>query len=419
MKKILMTALCAAVSSMTFAEISATDQRIALLEAELQRLKQEVAEQKVRHQKLATDQVHRLATVQPSTKAWVDNVDIYGIVRLDGAIDFKDTSARARTGNQINRVPFDSTTGTASDFTIAASRIGVDIKNLAGQADVIGKFEGDFWVDQGKGDGKLRIRHAYVGVDNWLLGQTWSLMSNTETMTEGLDYTQLLGVSTSRLPQVRHDFKFNPKHTLQLALEYAGDRTSALPSVTGKYHYRDKHLHLMGQGYINEKQAQLVDKNIKDLSWGVGVGFRYKFNPEQSLQAHYYHIKGDQKFVSYTAQGSTGDGATWGGDFSVDQHQNALLLNEFDVLSVGYSHKFNAEWRANIATAMLKYDSSTAYANANLSANKALTDHTLSVIYTPAPQVDLGAEYHLGKRENFSGDKADISRLNLAAIYKF
>lgn len=422
MKKILMTALCVAVSSITFAENGTTNQRIEILEAELQRLKQEVAEQKEQQHKLATDQVDVVTAVQTAqvpAKTWVDNVDLYGIVRLDGAIDFKDTSARARTGNQINRVPFDATTGTASDFTIAASRLGMDIKNLAGRDDVTAKFEGDFWVDQGKGDGKLRIRHAYVGFDNWLFGQTWSLMSNTETMTEGLDYTQLLGVSTSRLPQVRYDFRFNAANVLQLALEYAGDRTSALPSFTGKYTYRDQNLQLMGQGFINEKQAQLADKTVKDLSWGVGAGFRYKFNPQQSVQAHYYHIKGDQKFVSYTTQGSSADGAAWGGDFSVDQYQNSLLLNEFDVLSVGYSHKFNAEWRANIATAMLKYNSSNAYAKANLSANKALTDHTFSVIYTPAPQVDLGAEYHLGQRENFKGDTVDISRINLAAIYKF
>ena len=36
----------------------------------------------------------------------VDNVDVYGLIRFDGAVDFKSTTeARGRTINQINKVP--------------------------------------------------------------------------------------------------------------------------------------------------------------------------------------------------------------------------------------------------------------------------------------------------------------------------
>lgn len=423
MKKLILATACAMVTGTSFADFS-TEQRIGLLEAELQRLKQEVAAQKNANMELVQQQ-NKLTTEvksvsEKSVKSWTDNVDVYGILRMDGAVDFKDTSvARGRTSNQINKVPFDASQGNRSDFTVAASRIGFDIKNLAGREEVKAKLEADFWVDNGKGDGKLRIRHAYVSFDDWLFGQTWSLMSNMETMTESIDYTQFLGVSTTRLPQVRHDFNFNPQHKLQLALEYESDRTSELPALTAKYLYKNQAITLMGQGFINEKRAEVGGQDIDKVSWGVGLGARYKFTPKHSVQANYYHVKGDQRFVAYTHQGSSSDGAAMGGDYSVDLNNNSLVLNEFNSLTVGYSQKFNDQWRGNIATSWMQFADDNAYARANINNNKQLSDHAINLIYTPRPYLDLGMEYHLGERENFAGETADISRVNLSAQYKF
>ncbi|MEG0342189.1 MAG: DcaP family trimeric outer membrane transporter [Acinetobacter sp.] len=424
MKKLILAVACAAVTGTSFAENLTTEQRIHVLESELQRLKQEISVQKSANIQLAQQQTQLNSELKSSAQKNInhltENVDVYGILRLDGAVDFKDTTAaRGRTSNQINKVPFDAISGERSDFTIAATRFGVDIKNLADREDVKAKLEADFWVDNGKGDGKLRIRHAYVSFDDWLLGQTWSLMSNMETMTESIDYTQFLGVSTSRLPQIRRDFNFNASNKLQLALEYASDRTSELPALTAKYIYKNQAILLMGQGFINEKRAEVNQQDIDKVSWGIGLGARYKFTPQQSVQANYYHVKGDQKFVSYTTQGSSSDGAAMGGDYSIDLNNNSLLLNEFDSLTFGYSHKLNDQWRGNIAASWMKFTDDNAYAKANITNNKQLTDHAINLIYTPRPYLDLGVEYHLGERESFEGKTADISRVNLSAQYKF
>lgn len=61
----------------------------------------------------------------------VDNVDVYGLIRFDGAVDFKSTTeARGRTINQINKVPFTEPDSTRSDFTAAASRVVSWLKTL-------------------------------------------------------------------------------------------------------------------------------------------------------------------------------------------------------------------------------------------------------------------------------------------------
>jgi hypothetical protein len=39
--------------------------------------------------------------------------------------------------------------------------------------------------------------------------QTWSLMSNMETRTESVDYTQFVGTSYTRTPQIRYDWKID------------------------------------------------------------------------------------------------------------------------------------------------------------------------------------------------------------------
>ncbi len=146
MKKMILAAACAAASGSIFAD--STEQRILLLENELQRLKTELKEQKQQQNVLqAQQQEDRALTQKINTSSWKDNVDFYGILRMDGAVDFKSTTGRSsggRTSNKINSVPFDGVEGNRSDFTVAASRFGVDINHLGGRKDVKAKLEADF-----------------------------------------------------------------------------------------------------------------------------------------------------------------------------------------------------------------------------------------------------------------------------------
>lgn len=418
MNAFILTIVLSMVVGKAMAKNNVSEQRIDFLEQELNILKE-----KIDIQNEQIDAFTLLGEVKNNrVKLFDDNntFNVYGIIRVTGAFDFKNSSARGRTNNQINRVPFDTHTNSASDFTAATSRLGLDIKKITKNENLNAKLEVDFWSDQGKGDGKLRIRQAYLDLNqSWLLGQTWSLMSNMETMTESIDYTQFLGASTTRVPQVRYDWILDHSNKLQVALEYAGERTSILPALTAKYTYKNNNLHVIGQGFVNEKQADLDSTEIKEMSWGVGGGFRYKFSANQSIQANYYHVKGDQKFVQYTSQGSSSDGKTWGGDFSIHPQRSVLLMNEFNSASIGYSYNFNQKLRSNIAVGIMLFDDESAYAKNNQDSNKKLVDHTLNLIYTPVNNADLGLEYHYGEREIFKGNSANISRINVSASYKF
>ncbi|MFW2786595.1 DcaP family trimeric outer membrane transporter, partial [Acinetobacter baumannii] len=96
-----------------------------------------------------------------------------------------------------------------------------------------------------------------------------------------------------------------------------------------------------------------------------------------------------------------------------------LVMNKLNSINIGYSYKFNEQWRANLSASMFDYDDDTAYAKLNPDANKRLTDYAANVFYSPIEQMDIGMEYHQGKREVFDGRTADVSRVNFVSMYKF
>ncbi|WP_343622014.1 outer membrane trimeric porin-like protein DcaP [Acinetobacter proteolyticus] len=438
MKKLILATACAVASGTIFANTATTtEQRINLLETELQKLKAELQAQKQTQNNLQVKQakieenVEKNITAEtakpiaPSWVTWTDNVKVYGIARLDAAVDFKSSpDSGGRTTSSIYRTPFENdkrANHSRSDASINASRLGVYF-NSPDKA-VTGNVEADFFdsSNMGTGDGKFRIRHAYFTYKDWTFGQTWSLMSNMETRTESVDYTQFMGTSYTRTPQVRYDWKIDQNHDLKVALEHTGSRVSAFPSLTGRYTFKQGPLTALAQGFVNEKSVDVAKDTVKKVSWGAGTGIKYQFDPQQSVQANYQYIVGDQKFMPYTTQSGLANATALNaaGDFSLDQDKTDLLMNKLHSFNIGYSYKFNDQWRSNLSASLFEYDDNTEYAKLNQDANKRLTDYAANIFYSPAEQIDIGLEYHQGKREVFDGRTADVSRLNFVSMYKF
>ena len=437
MKKMVLVVACTMASGSLYANSTDnTEQRINFLESELQKLKVELETQKKEQMNLQVQQTEIQKTekkqeiiaekpVAPSWVTWADNVKVYGIARLDAAVDFKSSpDSGGRTTSSLSRTPFESSTRanhSRSDAAINASRLGVYFNSPDKQ--VTGNIEADFFDSStmGTGDGKFRIRHAFINYKDWTFGQTWSLMSNMETRTESVDYTQFVGTSYARLPQVRYDWKIDAQNDLKVALEYTGSRVSAFPTLTGRYSFKQGPLLALAQGFVNEKSVDVARDTVKKVSWGAGAGMKYQFTPKQSAQANYQYIVGDQKFMPYTSQSGLANASNLNaaGDFSLNADKNDLAMNKLNSFNLGYSYKFNPQWRSNISASIFDYDDDTTYARLNQDANKRLTDYAVNLIYSPVDQMDLGVEYHQGKREVFDGRTADVSRINFVSMYKF
>ena len=117
---------------------------------------------------------------------------------------------------------------------INASRLGVYF-NSPNKA-VTGNIEADFFDSSNMGTEMVNsVSAMHFTYKDWTFGQTWSLMFNMETRTEAVDYTQFVGTSYTRTPQIRYDWKIDANNDLKVALEYTGSRVSAFPTLTGRY----------------------------------------------------------------------------------------------------------------------------------------------------------------------------------------
>ena len=74
--------------------------------------------------------------------------------------------------------------------------------------------------------GQFRIRHAYGQINNFLVGQTWSLFSNVSSMPMMVNGDGPTGSVTLRTPQIRYSGYSNREVRWALSLEYS------IPEIT-------------------------------------------------------------------------------------------------------------------------------------------------------------------------------------------
>lgn len=166
-----------------------------------------------------------------------NNIKFYGFVRIDGTHDLGVSNAKSEDwASFLQTQPIEGTVNAnnrrGTYLTARTSRLGLDGK-LAG-GDVGFKLEADFngtTSENGQpgrastnGTG-LRIRHAYVEIQNWLVGQTWSNYTDLAGLPETVQFNPSLTAAAPRQAQVRYKVKLPNSH-LSFALENGGSNTS-------------------------------------------------------------------------------------------------------------------------------------------------------------------------------------------------
>ena len=416
-----------------------TNQQVTDLQNEVAQLKQLVTQlsnqqqqQAVQLQQRAVVPVAPVAapTVASSKPGWITLADgqtqlkVYGSVRADATYDFEGTNSDTNDiYNRTEKVPLNSANATKNNLNVsaAASRIGLDVMRPTEYGDLNAKLEADF-LGSGytNGNGSFRVRHAYVSLDRWLVGQTTSPFVNSETSPEVVDARGVMGSGTQRNVQVRYTQPLAANQKLLVALE-GGDAEnnktaggSRLPALTARYDIStaDKKGTLQVHGLVHENRVSTNENNDEEkMGWGAGIGGKYSFTPADTLFANYYYMKGDNKYMLYTDP-------AYATSVNSDGSYN-IYESEYSAALLGYAHKWNNQWRSNLAAGGLWYKDDNSYAKASTTANKSLYNVILNTFYTPVKNVDVGAEYTYGQRKTFTEQKGDYSRLNLMARYNF
>ena len=398
---------------MTSANAATDKEEIQKLREEVQTLKSMVQQQHNVQQKqqILIEEVKiqpvqlNVETVRPSmvSKAGA-SVNLYGFVRADAEYQFKGGDG---IFNRINKV--DNSPANEDRFysTATVTRIGLDFTAPVTDAKVGGKVEIDF---RGAGD-TVRIRHAYLNYNNWLVGQTTSSFLSGETQAEILDFNGALGIGTFRTPMVRYSDKIDANTQYLIGLEQ-GRADNRFPALAGKLSHKlaDGSGVVTARALIQEVRARgegitPTDAAYDDtkFGWGVGLGANYKLSPQLLLNADYSHVKGDNKYILYTDT-----------SYSTNTAKDNIDLTEFNAVSVGATYKFNPKLRSTLGYGAIFYD------DAPQLQNDKVQQGWLNVMYNPTKPVTFGAEYIYGERELGNGTTAGRdSRIGMLAKYDF
>lgn len=320
------------------------------------------------------------------------NVNIYGFVRADANYVFKGGN---NIFNRIDAVDLNGVPGANGVVnpnkdrfysTVNTSRLGLDFKAPVQGADVGGKLE----IDVGGANANLRIRHAYMTYNNWLVGQTTSNFLSLDTQSEMIDYGTPAGQGTTRTPMVRYSHTVSPDTHLHFGVEQ-GRSDNKLPSLTAKLNqkYADGKGLVTARALVQETRAivnnaagkQVSDSN--EFGWGAAIGTKYNINDQLSVTADYSHVKGDDKFISFTG----------GQAFKAKNNGKDVELIDYDAVTAGITYKFSPQWRSTLGYGAIYFD------NAAAGKNDTLQQGWLNVLYNPVKPITFGVEYTYGERQ--------------------
>ncbi|MCU4576233.1 TMF family protein [Acinetobacter courvalinii] len=341
-------------------------------------------------------------------------VNLYGYIRADASYQAKGASTMY---NNISAVPLEHTSEEAQQkdrlhSTVNVTRLGLNFKTPSVAGEVGGKLEMDFFG--GATRDQFRIRHAYITLDQWLIGQTWSTFIAPEYYPETVDAGTFVGGALQRSPMLRYSDKLSANTSFAVAIEdpkYTAtsdpDNEMRMPALVGRLNHKfDNGSLLSGRTFMAEKKTS----TDKEWAWGVGLGGKYQLSPQTFLKADYYHVKGDGRFL------------LWANNSYAIDDQNNIQSNEFDTISAGITHQFNSQLRSTLGYGYMKAKDDNRFAEiqkSNLTQNEELWQGWINAMYNPYKPITLGVEYVYGERETFDGRNGIDNRVNMMATYDF
>lgn len=287
---------------------------------------------------------------------------------------------------------------------------------------VRGFIEGDFWdnnTDDSDSSYALRLRHAYINVDNFTVGQTWNgqFFANAPFDVEMINFFGL-GVGTVagsgapiRPDLVMHYFNKGFRLTLQDPLYDEAD----YPDLVAAYTHRTQGGHAFNIALTGREvdTSPGVDDDESKFGAALSVAGKFKLSDSTSFALSGFSGKGAGIYAGWGYNGARGLDAA----MEVDGDGDLVTLTGF---STGISHKFSPKLRGNLRYGQVKSSDVAAFMQ-----DDTVKQYTANLIYTYLPSLDLGIELRDQNAATRPPTSADSSlrpagtQLELMAMYKF
>ncbi len=345
---------------------------------------------------------------------------IGGKVKTDFLYDI--TGTTDRTQFLLSTIPVEGTPeyGNSGYFNAFAreTRFNIDIRRVAQIKIPLRVFiEGDFW----SAGSQFRLRHAYLTVGNFTIGQTWTTVSFLETITIFIDFAAGDALYGGRTAQIRYDHRINDNWKFAVGLEMLdfmgienpnnlhGEASLGLPLLAGRL------------GYYWSSGLALLGAQVAQLRWdGGGIG------PDATaLQASMVfggrQYIGKEDFIAWNISYGRGSGENIMA-FAGSQ-ANAVLNNQGNLETmpafafvVGYMHRWSEQFDSNIGYAYGWLE--TPESRAPLALAQGGIGH-VNLLYKLSNEASTGIEYMWGAQRTTNGALGKGSRVQFMVKFEF
>lgn len=266
-----------------------------------------------------------------------------------------------------------------------------------------------------------RLRHAYLIVGRLLVGQTWSVFTNTSSLAD-IDAGYAVGNIITRRRQIRWEQPLDAATTFTAALEDPRNQlhlaSSGRINSSGDDRRPDLVMRLGRAGAWGNVSLSMAVREIATidpplpgtgtdsrtgtafslagrLATGVADNLRFAFSYGNALSR--YLTSNTYADATITPEGTVDPSTTHSG-------------------LVAWQHFWSTELRSTFAVSYSRTDAHRSSSD-NLT-REARSGHA-NLIWTPTPRFSFGIEYLYGWRETIGGGDGDVNRLQFTSRLNF
>jgi DcaP outer membrane protein len=374
---------------------------------------------------------------------------IYGFAELNLVREAKGDNSNNDYSTFAPYAPINGTNKRTGQTYLHArtSRIGIEASTPTAYGPLGVKIEGDFNNEPRTGNSAVygslaniytqqvtnsygfRLRQAYGQFAGLTIGQTWTTFMDLDNSPETVDFNGPVGSTFIRQPQVRYAYSTKDMGTFTVAAEnsvsYVLDNTGV--ATTAGFSRVPDFIARWDKGF--DWGAMSVRGLTHDLRINDGVNVAANKRGWGLASTAFIKMRDAKDFASLAVTYGKGIGRYFNyiEGASYDAATNSILLEKALGIVAGYQYKHSDTLRANFVLGWQKNFANeyTAFASANgldsgqYGINRSVYQAHIGFIYNPIKNVDFGAEYVFGQRKTLSGERGDLSRLNLSAKYNF
>ena len=309
-----------------------------------------------------------------------------------------------------------ASSGTDYDAHARFSRVNLGIDSVTEAGSKFGAFfEVDFFGNALGNQSATNtygttLRHAYLGWNGWLAGQTWSNLMDLTAMPETVDFIgptdAIVFVRQAQLRYTSGGFSVALENPETVLVGAAASDRGAMPDLSLRHGWKGD-WGTFGIGAIARLlRVDRAGARDSELGGGITLGGKWVMGSDDDLR---YQITLGEGISRYIGLAITGDAAL--------DADGQLDLIGARAGYIGWRHAFSPKLRSNLVYARSDYDNDLALTGA--AATKTVSSLRANLFYSPLPKVDVGAELMVGKREVEGGADGDLTRLQFTTKYSF